>query len=152
MSDAALADFFIVIGWQIARRAIGDPELLRLVAAPPQGDDGLWHYAAYRGRTDVCEYLKSKGLLDLVDRRNCDGCTPLHIALLSSRGNQETARWMVDNGADIHAVNDDDNSTTFRCACVKMDLAFVEELAGQVPPDHLTICDCYGDSPLRTGE
>ena len=30
----------------------------------------LWHFAGRDGRTDVCEYLKSKGLLDLIEPRS----------------------------------------------------------------------------------
>ena len=58
-----------------------DPRSLR---AQCKGDDeacGLWHLAGEQGRTDVCEYLKSKGLIDLIDRRH-HGFTPLLVAML----------------------------------------------------------------------
>ena len=60
-----------------------DPGSLR--AACPEGRNGLWHRAGEQGRTDVCEYLKSKGLLDLIDRRHPGGLTPLNYALCTGR-------------------------------------------------------------------
>ena len=77
MSDADMA------AWNAAlppwTRAAGlDPGSLR--AGCPEGRRGLWHEAGAEGRTDVCEYLKSKGLLDLINQGRC-GWTPLHYAL-----------------------------------------------------------------------
>ena len=114
------------------RRRRLDPGSLR--AFRQEGQASLWHYAAHEGRTDVCEYLKSKGLLDLLDRRS-DGFTPLLTALLFS--NEEAARWMVANGADVNASNTTFNATVFILACAYMSLPFVEELAGKVAPEHL---------------
>ena len=96
MSDAAMAVWIEHYqlnyggwhGWQ--QGAIGlDPGGLR--AACPEGRHGLWHYAGEDGRTDVCEYLKSKGLLDLIDQCDREGWTPLHCALIYRK--EETARW-----------------------------------------------------------
>ena len=132
--------------------AIGlDPGSLR--AACPEGHDGLWHAAGEQGRTDVCEYLKSKGLLDLIDGHKSngyllDGYTPLHHALFHKK--EETARWMVDNGADINAINTYFNISAFRYACGSMSPSFVEELAGKVAPEHLTMCSNIGESPMQT--
>ena len=36
-----------------------------------------------------------------VDARNVDEQTPLHLACMS--GHLETAKWLVENGADLHA-------------------------------------------------
>ena len=145
MSDADMA------AWNAAlpewTRAAGlDPGSLR--AGCPEGRFGLWHFAGARGRTNVCEYLKSKGLLDLIDQAtNGGGMTPLHIAL--SGGNEGTARWMVDNGADTNAVTNY-NYSVFCIACWTVSPSFVEELAGKVAPEHLTMCNNDGVSPIRT--
>ena len=120
--------------------AIGlDPGGLR--AACPEGRPGLWHAAGLDGRTDVCEYLKSKGLLDLIEGRDSGGWTPLHAAL--SYKKEETARWMMDHGADVNAV-DRGNYSVFHFACRRMNPSFVEELAGKVAPEHLTMCSIIG--------
>ena len=123
-----------------------DPRSLR---AQCKGDDeacGLWHLAGEQGRTDVCEYLKSKGLLDLIDRRH-HGFTPLLVAMLLEK--EETARWMVDNGADMNAATPDHNASAFTLACGGMSATFVEELASRVTPEQLTTCDSHGSSPMR---
>ena len=125
--------------------AVGlDPVSLR--AQCPEGRSGLWHRAG-RGGTDVCEYLKSKGLLDLIDQRGDGGWTPLHYAL--DYNNEGTARWMVDNGADTNAVTNH-NESVFTFACWQtMSPSFVEELAGKVAPEHLTMCNNTGRSPMQ---
>ena len=106
----------------------------------------MWHLAGQDGRTDVCEYLKSKGLLDLIERRQGGGHTPLHYTLCFQK--EEAARWMVDNGADINAVTGYSISA-FHTACRKMSPSFVEELAGKVAPEHLTMCNYFGEPPMR---
>ena len=98
------------------------------------------------GRTDVCEYLKSKGLLDLIDLRDSEGWAPLHYAL--DYGKEEAARWMVENGADMNATTDY-NLSVFIIACMFMSPSFVEELAGKVAPEHLTMCNTGGISPMQ---
>ena len=127
-----------------------DPSSLRPLCC--KGGYTLWHAACERGRTDVCEYLKSKGLLDLIEQhdksygRLMAGWTPLHIALVYAQ--EETAKWMMDNGADINAINGE-NVSVFRVACAYMSTSFVEELAGKVAPEHLTMCDVHGKSPMQ---
>ena len=108
-----------------------DPGSLR--AACREHQTGLWHWAVADGRTDVREYLKSKGLLDLIDQRNGYGATPLCYVLVFAQ--EEAARWMVDNGADINTVAGSNNESTFWYACAKMSPSFVEELAGKVVPE-----------------
>ena len=78
------------IGWMNAAGLDGSPGSLR--AACPEGQVTLWHAAGQEGRTDVCEYLKSKGLLDLIERRQGHGFTALHYTLCFQ--NEEAARWM----------------------------------------------------------
>ena len=55
---------------------------------------------------------------------------------------------MVDNGADINAI-DNDNMSTFHYACGHMSPSFVEELAGKVAPEHLTMCSTNGRLPMH---
>lgn len=108
-------------------------------ACMPRSDFGLWHRACAMGRLDVCKFLKSKCLIDLVDRPDRGGFTPLHYAVMvpQSPSHEETARWLLDHGVDPtkRAKN---GSTIFEDACRRMSPAFVEELASKVEPDHLT--------------
>ena len=52
------------------------------------------------------------------------------------------------NGADINAVTAV-NFTIFCQACYGASLSFVQELAGKVPPDHLSMPDYDGVSPMQ---
>ena len=51
------------------------------------------------------------------------------------------------NGADFNAVNNQ-NITIFNEACGGMSLSFVQELADEVTPDHLSMPDRTGVSPM----
>ena len=62
--------------------------------------------------------------------------------------NEEPARWLIDNAADINAMNNQ-GTTVFSFACQRMSPSFVEELAGKVPPDHLALPDNDDESPMR---
>ena len=110
------------------------------------GGGGLWHAAGQLGSVNVCEYLKSKGLLDLIDQGAEDEWTPLHHTVIYK---QELAvRWMVSNGADINAINDT-GETVFRLVCMYLSPSFVEELANKVAREHLSIhCD-NGWTPMQ---
>ena len=57
----------------------------------------------------------------------------------------------MDNGADINAVTAQSNVSAFHFACAYMSPSFVEELAGKVAPEHLTMRDTGGTptSPMR---
>ena len=76
MSDAAMAAW---LPYHDLRATALDPSSLRAVCCD-EGRDSLWDEAGHQGRADVCEYLKSKGLLDLIDQRDPNGYTPLHLA------------------------------------------------------------------------
>ena len=54
----------------------------------------------------------------------------------------------MDNGADVNAVCST-NVSVFHYACAYMNPSFVEELAGKVAPEHLTMCSITGTSPMR---
>ena len=55
---------------------------------------------------------------------------------------------MVGNGADVNTIIR--TSTPFMLACLHMSPSFVEELAGKVAPEHLTMGSRYGGwSPMR---
>ena len=108
----------------------------------------IWHVAVFTGRLDVCEYLKCRGLLDMIDEPDHDGRTPLHDATASEFSNQEEAvRWLVEHAADINAITND-GFTVFSLACSFMSFSFVAELAGKVAPDHLALPDEYDQSPI----
>ena len=147
MSDADMAAWAIMAqlfqgGFPLV--AAGNASSLR--ARCPEVVSTLWHHAGQEGRIEACEYLKSKGLLDLIERRDADGLTPLSCSLIYSQ--EEAARWLVQNGANINAVAYGDVSA-FRCACLSMSPSFVEELAGKVAPEHLTMYDNTGWSPTK---
>jgi len=84
-----------------------------------RGDFGwtLWQYAAHKGRIDMCEFLKSRGLLDMIEEPGEDGATPLHIALLCEH--EGTARWLIDNAANVNAITKI-GETVFCRACAYM--------------------------------
>ena len=100
----------------------------------------------YGGRIDVCEHLKSKGLLDLIEDvgLSSDRDTPLQICIWETE-DEKTARWLVDNGADIGKLDSED----FKGACRFFCPSFVEELAGKVPPAHLTMRTGEDESPMQ---
>ena len=52
------------------------------------------------------------------------------------------------NGADVNAVNNRD-STIFICACARRSLSFLQELADKVTPDHLSMPNRNGFSPMQ---
>ena len=61
------------------------------------------HYAARNGQVECMRYLvEERG--HSVHVRSGDGTTPLHIACFGA--SQSAVQYLVDNGADIHAVND----------------------------------------------
>ena len=111
------------------------------------GDRGLdlWSNAAFHGRVDVCAWLKAKGAGGSMNTPCSNGITPLMRAMIGSYGmgpvrEEACARWMVANGADVKAI-DNRGVTTFSVAAGEMSFAFVRELAGKVPPEHLALPD-----------
>ena len=53
------------------------------------------------------------------------------------------------NGADVNAV-DDNNHSIFEVACRRGSLPFAQELASKVTPDHLSMPNRYGTSPMKS--
>ena len=53
------------------------------------------------------------------------------------------------NGADVNAVTNR-NTTIFNFACEGRSLSFLQELASKVPPDHLSMPDRDGVSPMQS--
>jgi hypothetical protein len=110
---------------------------------------------------DVCEWLKSRGLLDMINLRADIGPreTPLHLAL-SGEADAATmhlaepkARWMVANGADVNAVadaNDTIYGSIFLFACIAMSFPAVQELADKVTPDHLSMSNSFDEAPMQS--
>jgi len=108
----------------------------------------LWDHAAEDGRIDVCEFLKSRGLLDMIEEPSGLelGWTPLHRALAEK--NENTARWLIDHTANVNAI-DPLGCTVFYYACEGMNATFMEELAAKVAPEHLARPDDIDRSPMR---
>ena len=113
----------------------------------------MWHVAGAQGRTDMCRWLKAQGVLDEINMKLSDytqvgrDLTPLMVAIAPWASSAEdvtiaelegTARWMMANGADINAM-DNNQCTIFAAACAAMSFEFVRELADMVPPEHLTL-------------
>ena len=131
-------------------RKVGLPDGLNpdAIRAWRNGDGWtVWHKVAFdRGcGIDVCEWIKSRGLLDMINLRNDDGVVPLHFAV---QMNEAKARWMMANGADVNAVTNQ-NTTIFSLACMWRSLSFLQELASKVPPDHLSMSSRNGWSPMQ---
>ena len=136
-------------GWQwVRRRGFG----ANLRGREPQGAT-VWHVAGAEGRTDMCRWLKAQGVLDEINMKLSDytqvgrDLTPLMVAIAPWASSAEdvtiaelegTARWMMANGADINAM-DNNQCTIFAAACAAMSFEFVRELADMVPPEHLTL-------------
>ena len=111
----------------------------------------MWHQVALDDGCgiDVCEWLKSRGLLDMINLGNEPGDAPLHYVVIGSQQLREAkARWMMANGADVNAVSGS-NATIFLYACERRSLSFVQELAGKVTPDHLSMPSNYDNSPVQ---
>ena len=53
------------------------------------------------------------------------------------------------NGADVNVVANQ-NTTTFSLACHRRSLSFLQELASKVPPDHLSMPNRNGLSPMQS--
>ena len=133
-SSSAVAELSDAQAGEFVRRMHFDMTDLR---APSH--HSLWACAAMHGRTDICRWLASKGMLDMIndravatedDRVNC-GTTPLMFAMCGPDVYEHTARWMIENGARVDAVNDK-QTTVFSVACKYMPFAFVKELADKV--------------------
>ena len=107
----------------------------------------VWHKVADDDGCgiDVCEWIKSRGLLDMINLRDGHGAMPLHFAV---QMNEARARWMMANGADVNVVANQ-NTTTFSLACHRRSLSFLQELASKVPPDHLSMPSRHGVSPMQ---
>lgn len=92
-------------GWRWARKeakgGVG-PDLRGMVKGLCGGHT-LWHEAGRQGRTDICRFLAAQGLGAEINVGSEAGGTPLDSAIFWR--NEETARWMVANGADVAAMN-----------------------------------------------
>nr|XP_045619132.1 poly [ADP-ribose] polymerase tankyrase-1-like [Procambarus clarkii] len=84
----------------------------RAVAA---GREGV-HWAAFGGHVTVLRLLKERGC-DVTAASTPDGSTPLHLA--ADNGNLDATRWLVEQGAQIDAKDNNGNTPS--------DLAMVSE-------------------------
>ena len=64
------------------------------------------HRAASRGDIEGVKLLVSQGVK--IDAKDEHGWTPLHVAVLNGDESYEVVKWLVANGADIHARDDVD--------------------------------------------
>ncbi len=72
----------------------GRNNMLRLISAP--------HRAAGKGKLDELKKL-IQTYPTLLDARDEEGKTPLHLAV--ENGRFETAQWLLEQGADVHALS-----------------------------------------------
>ena len=104
------------------RRGLQDGIHLDTLRAFRDNRDGrnVWHEVArdHDAGTDMCEWIKSRGWLDMIDLRDNHGWTPLSHSVRGAHGDRQEAvtKWMVANGADVNAV-DDHNTSVFSNAC-----------------------------------
>ena len=99
---------------------------------------------------DVCEWIKSRGLLDMINLPNENGHVPLlHAVTGEGQQTEAKARWMMANGADVNAVNNQNNTTIFSQACCGASHSFLQELADKVTPDHRSMPNRGGVSPMQ---
>jgi ankyrin repeat protein len=84
-----------------------------------------WHYASQYGAIDVMKFLKSK-IPNVIELRtnNQVSATALHIA--SEVGNLTSAKWLIDNQADINSQTRQHGLTPFFIACMKKNLQMAE--------------------------
>ena len=118
--------------------------------------ENAWHIAGASGRIDMCRWLKARGASDVMDARGdgprCpyggEGTTPLMKAIAERK--EETAQWLVANGADVKAT-ESDGSTVFANACAHLSCEFVRALAEKVikvPPEHLAMPNAFDHTPM----
>ena len=66
----------VMVEWMEGRGLPTDLAADSLSALRTDSDETLWHLAAQDGRIDVCEYLKSRGMLDMINEPDDYGRTP----------------------------------------------------------------------------
>ncbi|ETV80697.1 hypothetical protein, variant [Aphanomyces astaci] len=71
------------------------------------------HVAAYRGRSDVIQWLLEEG--HDINARNLNGATPLHVAALADEG-EAVMSLLVSNGANVNAINSTGSTPLHVCA------------------------------------
>jgi Ankyrin repeats (3 copies) len=62
------------------------------------------HYAARYGQVECIRFLLANSNCTTVDTRSGDGTTPLHLACFGAH--LQAVRYLVEQGADVHATND----------------------------------------------
>ena len=99
-------------GIEVLKIPVDDQEI-----NPKDGTETGWTplmWAAYKGHTDVCELLISKGAD--VNAKSNDGWTPLMYAAL--KGHKDVCELLISKGADVNA-KDKDGGTPLMYAALK---------------------------------
>ncbi len=113
-----------------AAAADGDIDAIRAMVATGQdvssrdqsGNQPI-HEAAWTGELRIVEYLLANGVR--TDARGWLGRTALHAACRSPSDTRPLVRFLVDDGADVNALDDTEKTPIFRCC------EAIEEFAGE---------------------
>ncbi|OQR89456.1 ankyrin domain protein [Thraustotheca clavata] len=84
-------------GWNTCQESIKQSNIDKVQAAKSP-----IHLAALHGRTEALQWLLQEG--EDVNRQLNDGSTPLHVAALTSEG-EDVVHFLLSNGADSRLVN-----------------------------------------------
>ena len=120
------------------------------------------HLAAYKNNINIIRLLVSKGM-DVNIQNSISGNTPLHMVCMVSPSNNkvETARVLLELGADINAQDIMGNTPLHQACRDRIDPGLIEFLIanganvgisnsqGQTPYDIATEIQRYGDSWIR---
>jgi len=91
------------------------------------------HVAAAYGHVGTCRLLRKKGAS--LELRNTSNDTPLLSAALLEKG-KETCKYLIAEGADIHAIGNNDNSVLINAADGKNEELCLQLIEAGVDPHH----------------
>jgi ankyrin repeat protein len=102
--DSQLANTLSSDGVPVARLAVyyGQLEIAEMLANSPEVELEIWE-AAVLGRLELTKEIHNDWGDFIINDYSRDGYTPLQLACFFGR--EEVARYLVENGADVHAVS-----------------------------------------------
>ncbi|AVP87597.1 ANK repeat containing protein [Candidatus Phycorickettsia trachydisci] len=103
----------------------------------------LMHCAAYRGKTDIIEYLLSEGLD--VNVKDEEGKTPIYYA--TKKGRFESIKYLYERGADLK-IKDNDENTLMHIAAKKGRMHIIQWLLDQDIP--IDVANSEGKTPVNS--